>query len=584
VRALLTTQTETGATALVHQLERYGVEFVFGLCGHTNIAVLNALEPSPITFVTGRHEQVATHAGDGYARLSGRPGVVLLHVGPGLTNATTGVATAAADSIPMVVIAGDVPSYYHGRHPHQEINTVADADQRSIFRPFVKRVWDVERVEDLPRFVERAFWTATSGRPGPVLVNVPMDMFSRPLDDESAAAYPLPTQAVKPTLPREAAEKIVAELAASERPLVYIGGGIRSPRTRAALIALVERLALPVAHSLMGKGCLPDDHPLVLGMVGFWGSEFGNAYAREADLVLALGTRFAETDSSSWDPRHGLRVPPTRLIHIDVDAAEIGRNYPVEIGAVANLEEALPALAAAASTVEPLERGAGLREQIRAARDAVWERMEERGRRDDFPLAPERILEDLRHELPADAILVTDVGWNKNGVAQCYRLPDSGLFVTPGGFSTMGFGPAAAIGAKIAAPERTVVALVGDGAMSNQLSAIVTAVEHGIDVVWVVMNNAAFGTIAGLQESHYGTDYGCVFTDATGAPYSPDFAGIASACGARGIRVEAAADLVPALRAAIDGAGPVLVDVPMVNDPVPTPGHWNINDIYEGAF
>lgn len=581
---MVTTQERTGATTLVRQLEAYGVEYVFGLCGHTNIAALNALEPSPITFLTARHEQVATHAADGYARLSGKPGVVLLHVGPGLTNACTGVATAWADSIPLVVICGDVPSYYHGRGPHQEINLRRDDDQGSVFEPFVKRVWTVGRVEDLPRFIERAFWTATSGRPGPVLVNVPMDMFSRQC--EELTDYPLPVETAAPALPPDAAERIVAELAAARQPLVYIGGGLRSPGAREALLRLVERLELPVAHSLMGKGAIADAHPLLIGMLGFWGTEFGNDYARNADVILALGTRFAETDANSWDPRFGLRVPPTRLFQIDIDDAEIGRNYPVEFGAVASLEEALPQLWNAAERLgaAPAER-ASQRDAIARARSEIWTRMADRGGVDDFPLTPERILEDLRRHLPADTVLVTDVGWNKNGVAQCYQLPETGRFVTPGGFSTMGYGPAAAIGAKIASPERPIVALIGDGAMSNQLSAIVTAVEHRVGVIWVVMNNAAFGTIAGLQESHYGTDYGCVFLDAaTGEPYTPDFAGIARSCGALGIRVESADELAPALEGAMANPSPALIDVPMVNDPVPTPGHWNINDIYQGMF
>jgi acetolactate synthase-1/2/3 large subunit len=582
---MVMTQTATGATSLVRQLELYGVEFVFGLCGHTNIAVLNALEPSPITFLTGRHEQVVAHAADGYARMSGKPGVVLLHTGPGLTNAATGVATAALDSIPMVVIAGDVPSYYHGRHPHQEINLHGDDEQGAVFGPFVKRVWNVHRVDDLPRFLERAFWTATSGRPGPVLLSVPMDLFSRPVREDVEGDYPLPAAVAKPGLGAGIAARIVDELAGATRPLLYVGGGVRSDSARAALIGLAAHFDLPIAHSLMGKGCVPDDHPLVVGMLGFWGTEYSNEYARSADLILALGTRFAETDASSWDPRHGLQVPPTRLIHVDIDAAEIGRNYPVALGAVANLDEALPELLEAVSTrgIGPIARP-DLRSAIAVARRAVWARMSERGSRDDFPLAPERILEDLRAELPPEAVLVTDVGWNKNGVAQAYLLPAAGRFITPGGFSTMGYGPAAAIGVKIARPELPVVALIGDGAMSNQLSAIVTAVEHGVNIVWVVMNNAAFGTIAGLQESHFGTDYGCVFADPAGEPYSPDFAAIALACGAVGLRVDSAGELVPAIRDALAATGPVLIDVPMVNDPVPTPGHWNITDIYQGAF
>jgi acetolactate synthase-1/2/3 large subunit len=579
---VVVTQANTGATSLVRQLEQYSVEYVFGLCGHTNIAVLNALAGSAIPFLTARHEQVAAHAADGYARLSGKPGVVRLHVGPGLTNATTGVATAAADSIPIVVISGDVPSYYHGRHPHQEINTHADAEQGAIFRPFVKRVWNVHRVEDLPRFLERAFWTATSGRPGPVLLSVPMDMFSRPLPDDRS--YPLPVDVGRPSLDGETAAAIVAALAESARPLIYVGGGVRTTRASNALVELAEHFDVPIAHSLMGKGRVADDHPLVLGMLGFWGSELGNAYAREADLIIALGTRFAETDANSWDPRYGLLVPPTRLVQIDVDPSELGRNYPVSIGAVADVEHALPALLEVARADHDHTSRPELRAAIADLRSALWESMRARAAADDFPLAPERILEDLRAELPADTILVTDVGWNKNGVAQRYKLPASGTFITPGGFSTMGYGPAAAIGAKLAARERPVVALIGDGAMSNQLSAIPSAVEHGIDVVWVVMNNSAFGTIAGLQESNFGTDYGCVFTGPDGEPYSPDFAGVASACGAYGLCVDTADGLRPAIREALAAGRPALIDVPMVNDPVPTPGHWNINDIYQGAF
>lgn len=573
----------TGAEVFVKQLEAYGVEVVFGLCGHTNIAVLDALSRSTIHFVTTRHEQGTAHMADGYARMTGRPGVVLTHAGPGMMNAITGAATAALDSIPLVVISGDVPSYYHGRGPHQELNLHADADQWELYRPFSKRTWRVDRVEDLPRFTERAFWTAQSGRPGAVLLSVPMDMWSRALDGSPAARYPLPAEIVGAALPAGVAEQIVARLAAAKRPLVFIGGGVRRPGVSAAVQRLGERLGLPIAHSLMAKGALPDGHPLVMGMTGFWGTPVANAYAREADVVLALGTRFAETDSSSWDARFTWNVDTTELIQIDIDPAEIGRNYPVALGAVADLRHAAPQLAIAAEVMAPREN-AGVRDEIAAARSAIWTETAERGRLDDFPLKPERILEDVRRTVPANSVLVTDVGWNKNGVAQRYRLPAEGVFLTPGGLATMGFGPGAAIGAKIGAPGRPVIALIGDGAMSSQLPVLPTAVEQGIPVVWVVMNNAAHGTIADLQKSHYGVNHGTLFALPGGEPYTPDFAGIARACGAWGKRVESASELGGALRDALRVDGPALIDVPMTNDPVPTPGHWNINDIYEGRF
>jgi acetolactate synthase-1/2/3 large subunit len=580
-----TAQTITAAEAMVAQLESYGVEYIFGLCGHTNIAFLDALGRSGIKFVIARHEQAAAHAADGYARVSGKPGVVLVHVGPGLMNAVTGVATAAFDSVPLITIAGDIPSYFHGRHPHQEVNLHADADQTAIYQPFVKRAWHAHRAGDLARFTERAFWTATSGRPGAVLLNVPMDLFSRPVPATSGTAYPLVGHATTPDLTQADASRIAEALVTAERPLVYVGGGLRTGPGRAALLKLAEHLDIPIAHSLMAKGTIPDEHPLVMGMTGFWGLNVTNKYALDADVVLALATRFAETDASSWNPDYTWRFPPGRLIQIDIDPAEIGRNYPVEIGVVADVNLAVTAIADAVTALRPEgTKRPELRESITTARRDLFEASRARGRNDDFPLRPERILADLWDVLPADAVLVTDVGWNKNGVAQCYELPPEGRFITPGGASTMGFGPAAAIGVQIADPAKVVVALVGDGGMSAQLPAVPMAVEQGLPVIFLVMNNRAHGTIADLQASSFGGSFGCEFRDPSGEPYSPDFAAYGRACGADGYVVEDADGLVQALRAAIERRRPAVLDVPMVNEPVPTPGHWNIKDIYQGIF
>jgi acetolactate synthase-1/2/3 large subunit len=567
----------TGASAVARQLKAYGVKYVFGTCGHTNIALLSALEEAGVDFVIARHEQAAAHAADGYARMSGEVGVLLVHVGPGMMNAVTGVATAAMDSVPLVTIAGDVPSYMYGRHPHQEVNLHTDADQTAIFRPFVKRAWQAHRVEDVPRFLERAFWTATAGRPGAVLLDVPMDLFSRPLPD---GQFPLPRTATAPALPADDAHRIAALLASAERPLIYLGGGLKST---VDLTRLAEHLDVPIAHSLMAKGAVPDEHPLVLGMPGFWGTEATHRYTLDADVVLAIGTRFAETDASSWDPAHTWRFPPTRLIQIDIDPAEIGRNYPVEIGVVADATLAVQAIADAV-VGHPSRQRPELRETIAAARQQLFAESAERGRSDQFPLRPERILADVRAALPADTVLVTDVGWNKNGVAQCYPLPAEGKFITPGGASTMGFGPAAALGVQMASPDRVVVALIGDGGMSAQLPAIPMAVERGLPVIFLVMNNRAHGTIADLQAANFGHSYGCEFRDPDGNPYSPDFAALGRACGADGYDITRPEDLVAALRTAVERRRPAVLDVPMVNEPVPTPGHWNIKDIYQGSF
>ena len=373
-------------------------------------------------------------------------------------------------------------------------------------------------------------------------------------------------------------------LSSAERPLIYVGGGVRTAAGLDSLLKIAEHLDIPIAHSLMGKGAVPDDHPLLLGMTGFWGLELTNDYCRNADLVFAIGTRFAETDSSSWMPEYTWKMPPTKLIQVDLDPDEIGRNYPVSLGVVADATETLVAVAGLIANVSDPKSRTQLRDQIKHSREALWQGTRERGSSDNFPLRPERILKDLLETLPSDAILVTDVGWNKNGVAQCYKLPTQGRFITPGGASTMGFGPAAAIGVQIAQPRKVVIALIGDGGMSAQLPSVPTAVEHGVPVIWVVMNNRAHGTIADLEHSNYGHSFGTTFTDPEGTPYSPDFAAYARSCGADGYSISSPDEFKIALSKAIAGRRPALLDVPMVNEPVPTPGHWNINDIYQGRF
>jgi acetolactate synthase-1/2/3 large subunit len=561
---------------LAEYLERLGVEVIFGLCGHTIIAFLDALRKSRIRYISTRHEQIAAHAADGYARASGKPGVVLTHLGPGLTNAVTGVANAALDSIPMVVIAGDIPSYFYGRHPHQEVNLHQDADQFQIFRPFCKRVYRVDRAQDLPRVVERAFHLAQTGRPGPVLVDIPMDFFS--VDLSIDAFSKLPPEVASTGLDAATAARIVDALANARRPVLYVGGGVLSARATRELAELAEALDVPVAHTLMGKGCLHDRHPLLLGQTGFWGTPIANERCRTADLIVAIGTRLAEANSSSWDPRFTFAIPPTRLVHIDADPAEIGRNYQTELGVVADAKLALRALADAARGRGHADRG-DQREEIARGRRQFAENWAGQWSSNQFPLRPERILNELRKAAPEDAFIVTDVGWNKNGVGQQFPITVPGTFITPSGLATMGFGPAAALGVKVAQPHRHAIALVGDGGFSTNPSVIATAMEAGLAVIWLVMDNSAFGTIAGLEETHYGTSFGCVF-ECGGKPYRVDYAAMARSFGADGVLIESADQLGPALRAALDAGRPALIQVPMENAPTPTPGHWDINDIY----
>jgi len=561
---------------LVDYLEKIGVEVVFGLCGHTILGFLDPLGRSRIRFISTRHEQVAAHAADGYARASGKPGVVLTHLGPGITNATTGVANAALDSIPMVVIAGDIPSHYAGRHAHQEVNLNLDHDQFEIYRPFCKRIYRVDRAADLPRIVERAFHLCRTGRPGPVLVDVPMDIFSADLPEGAFDKVPAPIE--RPTIEPAVAERIAQALAEAERPVIYAGGGVVAAGATPELAALAEALEAPVAHTLMGKGCLREDHPLLVGMTGFWGTPVANDMCRTADLILAVGTRLAEANSSSWDPRFTFAIPPTRLMHIDIDPAEIGRNFQTELGAVADAKRALGAIAAAAGRRQHKKRP-DLRATIKKGRTDFSSRWASQWSSDQYPMRPERILGELRKALPEDGYVVTDVGWNKNGVAQQFPITVPGSFITPSGLATMGFGHAAVIGVKLAQPGRAAVALVGDGCFSNNMSVVATAMEAKVPAVWLVMDNAGFGTIAGLSNQNYQSDFGCLFLR-DGKPYRVDYAAVARACGANGVYIKAASELGPALREALASDLPTVIQAPMENAPTPTPGHWQILDIY----
>ena len=403
-----------------------------------------------------------------------------------------------------------------------------------------------------------------------------MDLLSADLDVD--AFNKLPPEIARPALDPAVAERIVAALADAKNPVLYAGGGVQLARATAELRQLAEALELPVAHTLMGKGSLPENHPLLLGMTGFWGTPIANEKCRTADLILAVGTRLAEANSSSWYPEYTFAIPPTRLIHIDADLAEIGRQYQTELGVVADAKLALAELAKVAKGRKHLDRGT-LREEIAHGRKDFSSQWAKEWSSDQWPMRPERILSELRKALPEDGFIVTDVGWNKNGVAQQFPITVPGTFVTPSGLATMGFGSAAVLGVKTAQPHRAAVCLIGDGGFSTNPSVIATAMEANLPVIWLVMDNAGFGTIGGLEEMHYGWDFGCMFLR-DGKEYRADYAAMARSFGARGVMIKSADELGPALREALASNLPTVIQAAMENAPTPTPGHWNIMDIY----
>lgn len=571
---------------IVDYLERRNVTKLFGLCGHTVIGMLDALSRSKkIEYIGMRHEAIASTAADGYARITHKAAVVMCHLGPGLTNVITGVANASLDSIPMVVIAGDVPSYYFGRHPHQEVNMHADGDQYKLLEPVCKRCWRVDDVEALPYILDKAFRLAESGRPGPVLVDVPMDMFSREMDEDLwARTYKDSHETFRAGISPEAAKAIAKKLVEAENPVLHAGGGILLAQASEELAALAEFLDIPVSRTLAGQGCLSDLHPLMIGQTGFWGLESTHAFTVNADVILGLGTRFGEADSSSW--YQGVTFDPdkTTFLQIDIDPSEIGRNYPVEIGAQGDLKIGLAQILEEVKKLCPEgKKRAGLREKIAQAKADFKKSNEAIFNDSRFPMTPQRILRDVKAAIPEDAIIFTDVGWNKNGVAQEFDITIPGTIHHSSGLATMGFGPAAVLGGKLAAPDRICLTLTGDGGFGINPTCLAAAVEHGIACTWVVMNNSAFGTIAGLENANYQTFFGTKFHTPDGESYTPQWAEVAKAYGVEAIRCASAEEFLPALEKAIaaNKAGrPFLVEAPMENIVVPTPGCWNINDIY----
>jgi acetolactate synthase I/II/III large subunit len=565
----------TGAMFIAECLKQEGVTKVFGQCGHTNYALIDACQKVGIEFVSFRHEQMAAHAADAYYRLSHKLAVVNVHLSPGLTNALTGVASAAADSTPMLVIAGNTPSYHHAREPHQGIRLHADASQGDIFRPICKRVWRIDDAKYLADVMPRALNVAQTGRPGAVLLDVPMDVFS-----QQTNATPV-TVARRPNFERAAAspEGIAAAaslLLGAKAPVIFAGNGVTQAEASGELRDVAELLGAPVATTLMAKGVFPEDHALSVGMTGIWGTRVANDLTRSADVILAVGTTFGEADCSSWNPNYTFSFPPTRLIQIDIDPQELGKIYPVDAGLVGDAKATLRDLAAA------LRRGAPRPSAERAAdlqtRKAAWQReLSAEQRNGGKPIHPARLLNEISRVAPKDTVFVTDVGWNKNGAGQqlVTTLPQS--FITSGGLATMGYSPAAAIGAKIAAPNRPVVALVGDGGFLSVAGAVTTAVELGIPVVWVIFNNFCFSTIRTVGTTYFNNSYGTEFRTPDGEPYNPDFLLFAQAFGIEGARVEEPDDLPAALTRALASNVPYILEVRTRADvPMPRTGHWDI--------
>lgn len=576
------TMTETGVTGAIFMaqcLKAEGVEKVFGQCGHTNYALIDACQRLGIDYVSFRHEQQAVHAADAYYRVSKKLAVINVHLSPGLTNTVTGVASAAMDGTPMVVITGNTPSYHHPREAHQSMRLHADASQGDIFKPICKRVWRVDDAKFLPEVMHRALNIAQTGRPGAVLLDIPMDVFSQKIEAEPV------TRSRRPNFPRSMGDaQGVAEaarlLAGAANPVIFAGNGVAMSGAFDELRALAELLQAPVATTLVGKGVFPETHPLSVGTTGIWGARVANDTTRNADVILAVGTAFGEADCSSWRSDHTFDIPGSTLIQIDIDPQEIGKSYPVDIGI---LGDAKATLAQLAETLGASPRAAAVvkaQADMIAARKAAWrEELKDTQLVDTKPIHPARLLMELSKAAPADAVFVTDVGWNKNGAGQQLEIASPAGFITSGGMATMGYSPGAAVGAKIGAPDRKVLGLVGDGGLMSVLGALTTAVELDIPVLWVLFNNFCYSTIRTVGTTYFDNKYGTEFRTPDGELYNPDFQMLAKSFGIASALIEEPDDLEAGIKAALAKDVPFLLEVRTRGDvPMPRTGYWDIAD------
>jgi len=572
-----------GGEIIAKYLEKEGVEYLVGIPGHGSTNLLDAFNESDVDVIQPRHEQGATHLADGYARASGEPLAVFTSIGPGATNTVTGVATAYVDSIPMVVFTGAPQTHEYGEGILQEIERQKPGDFPSVLEPVTKQSFVAHDVERLPRILRRAFQKAVSGRPGPVHVDVPMDVQGAVADVE----LPEPTQHRPHSRPAGAPETVAeaAELLGdADRPVLVPGGGTMLAQAWDEVQELAEYLQAPVSPTFQAKGIIPEDHDLFVGYAGWIGSSAGNELASNADTILAIGCRFTDMHTSSFEEGVSFEIPPSKLIHVDIDPDEIGKNYPVEVGIQGDArkvtEQITDELKERMEPVEPADS-----EYYETVQDlwSEWEHtISERWEDDSVPMSISRAIAELREVLPREGIVVSSAGQPQETVNPEFPVYDPQTNISCGGFSTMGFGVSAAIGAKLAEPDRPVVDIEGDGSFLMCNQELGCAVEHDVDVTYLVVNNSGWISIRNLQVAKYGRDR--VLDTEFDEGKSPDFVKMAESFNLGfAERVVDPENLAGTLRSAIEHDGPALVEAVVENENPDSgavvTGKWDLADL-----
>lgn len=572
-----------GAEYIVDTLVSEGVPYVFGLCGHGILGFLDAVydRQDVLRPITVHHESVAGFMADAYFRVAQRPVATFSSCGPGSLNMPVAVASAFMDSSAMLCITGNVPTQQWNRGPFQETGRYFQGDFVNVMRPYVKRSFQPTRADMLPIAMEQAFALMRNGKPGPVHVDVPLNVFVETLDIDDGAVVRSQPAATRGQADASAIAQACRMLLAAERPVIVAGHGVELSGAEAALLDFATAFQIPIAFSPLGKGAVDMRSTLALGTTGRNGTLQANAATRNADVILAVGTRFDDRATSAWLPGFTYSIPPTKLIHVDVDAAEIGRNYPVELGIVGDAKLVLEQLTTAGHLqVDGDHRRDAWLEHIEGWRskwEAHWKPLRTS---DASPIRPERLVHDLRRAIPDDGILLCDVGVHHNWIVADYQAYQPRTVLQSWGFASMGFAVAGVLGAKLAAPDRPAVALCGDAGFLMLPSVVATAVEYAIPAVWVIWNNSGFGSIRDQQKGYFGESREVVtsFIDySTGQLFSPEYADMARSMGADGVRVDSAADLGEALEKAIRSGRPTVLDVRVDREiKPPGTGSWDL--------
>ncbi|MCY3586653.1 MAG: thiamine pyrophosphate-binding protein [Acidimicrobiales bacterium] len=561
----------TTGQIIARALKNYGVPYVTGLPGHGNWSLLDAFldDDSQLPFVQVFHEQSAVHIADAHYRATGQPIAATTSIGPGTTNTVIGLATAYADSTSLLLLTGSTATHMRNHGVMQELDRFHSPDFPAVSAAVTKRNFEMVRADEAPFLMHRAFNAMLTGRRGPVHIEIPLDVQVESADVDIAelkGRLPVGRQRAD----QDAIEAAVRLLVEAQRPCIVAGGGAVMSDAAPELASLVDRLGIPVVYTWNGKGAHPDDHPLNAGTAGWPGSLPGNTVAANADVVLSLGCKFTDWSASSWRKGATFSLPPGKLIQVDIDPAEIGKNYPAEVGIAADVKSALSDMLAALSPADDL-RAANDREpyldEIARLKSRWEEVLRPRRLHEGSPLTMLRVLHELRQALPRNGIVTVGSGHPQSSTKQAFPIYEPRTHITSGSFSPMGFAVPAAIGAKLAKPDTPVVCIVGDGDFMMTMQELAICAMLDLPVVFVILNNKGFISIRDGQIGLMTRQIGSEFNHVSGEEYSVDFEALARSFGFEQVhKVDRPDELAKALQRAIESNEPALVETIITRD------------------